>query len=198
MLETNVILVSGCSHTAGVGIENHEIWAQCMANQLESKLINLARPGACAKFVSESLIQWLATAESDPKLVVAQWPNPYRSMTIVNDKIQFTSTHSMNKEFEHRIKHNPKSFLEEWYHSIVALNFVCKVPIVNIFLQTSDSDTETYLKKLFGLGIHVYTDQKISGSSWHFDSAAKDGLHHSAQCHKKWADRILSILDNNA
>jgi hypothetical protein len=197
MLETNIVLVSGCSHTAGVGIEKHEIWAQCLANQLGLELVNLARPGACAKFVSESLIEWLFTAETDPNLVVAQWPNPYRSMTVVNHNIQFNSINSMDCDFQHRFKHNPKSFLEDWYYSIVALNFMCKAPVINVFLQDLDLDTEPYIKKLSALGIHIHTDQKIPNKTWHFDSQAKDGLHHSPQCHKRWADRILNILDHN-
>ena len=51
-------------------------------------------------------------------------------------------------------------------------------------------------QRLLDQEIKVHLDEKDLGRIWHFDSAATDGMHHSEQCHQKWADRILTLIKN--
>jgi hypothetical protein len=44
--------------------------------------------------------------------------------------------------------------------------------------------------------IILHVDQKLPAQTWLMDSAASDKLHHSAQCHKQWAERIMELLND--
>ena len=190
------LLVAGCSHTAGVGIDPEQIWANKLAQELDLDLVNLAQSGACAKFVSLSLIEYLTQTSTSPELVIAQWPNPYRSMKIVNQAIRFYTVQAMDDEFEQRLKINPESFIIEWTDSIVDLNTFLPGKIINICLESAQSHMIRSVQNLFDKNIILHIDEKLPEKTWHFDSAAQDKLHHSAECHQKWANRILTILQN--
>jgi len=190
------LLVAGCSHTAGVGIDSTQTWANKLALDLDCNLVNLGRAAACAKFVSDTLIEHLSNAGNPPQLVVAQWPNPYRSMKIVGQKICFYNTQVMDNAFEQRLKTNSESFIIEWTDSIVNLNTFWSGKIINIFLESAQAHMIQPVQDLFDRNIIVHIDEKLPGKNWHFDSAAQDQIHHSATCHQKWADRILTILQN--
>jgi len=193
MSNESYLLVSGCSHTSGVGIDKKYIWAQQVAYSLDFELINLAQEGACAKFVSLSLIDWFKSHTDFPELVIAQWPNPYRSMKLINQQIKFYNVNAMDKEFEQRIKIDPDGFVKEWYDSIVEFNLFCPTKVINICLE-SDKKIKV---DLANQGITLYIDEKRPGKSWQFDSGATDGFHHSPQCHQKWAERVLTIYNNS-
>jgi hypothetical protein len=38
-------------------------------------------------------------------------------------------------------------------------------------------------------------DEKLPGKTWLFDNAANDNMHHSARCHRAWADRLVGLID---
>jgi len=190
------LLVAGCSHTAGVGIDPTQTWANKLAQELDLSLVNLAQAGACARFVSLSLIEYLTQTSTVPELIIAQWPNPYRSMKIVNQTIRFYNTQAMDDEFEQRLKTNPESFIIEWTDSIVDLNTFWPGKIINICLESAQAHMIQSMQDLFDKNIILHIDEKLPGKTWHFDSAAQDKLHHSTECHQKWADRILTILQN--
>jgi hypothetical protein len=84
MTSSSHMLVAGCSHTAGVGVDINRSWANVLSRQLDLDLVNLARGSACARYVADTLIDYLAQASTQPDLVVVQWPNPYRSMKMIN------------------------------------------------------------------------------------------------------------------
>ena len=196
MVTVPYLLVSGCSHTSGVGIDKNCIWAAQLAKNLQLDLVNLALGGSCAKFVVTSLIDYLESTTILPELIIAQWPNPYRSMKIFDQKIAFYNVNTMDDEFRYRINYNPNSFLEEWYSSILELNSYCKTKLINICFESHETITTQLVSNLKSKEIILHTDEKISGKTWHFDSGASDKLHHSADCHQKWAERILTILTN--
>jgi hypothetical protein len=52
-----------------------------------------------------------------------------------------------------------------------------------------------YRARLIKENIVLHIDEKLPGLSWIFDSAASDGLHHSATCHVAWKNRLLGLLD---
>jgi hypothetical protein len=196
MVTNPYLLVSGCSHTAGVGIDKDGIWANLVAENIKLELVNLARGGACAKFVASSLINCLESTTVLPELVIAQWPNPYRSMKIFDQTTTFYNVNTMDDEFQYRIIHDSDSFLQEWYDSIVELNSRCPTKLINICLESRQHITTQLISNLKSKHIVLHIDEKIPGKTWHFDSRASDRLHHSAECHRKWAERILTILTN--
>jgi len=190
------LLVAGCSHTQGVGVDPDQTWAHQLAVALDLDLVNLGRESACAKFVSDTLINYLHQASAAPLLVIAQWPNPYRSMKVIDQKIHFYNVNSIDQDFKQRLKNDPNSFVDEWRHSIVQFNTYCSTRVVNICLETKQDFIIQPVQYLLEKNIILHTDEKLPGKTWHFDSAARDGRHHSHACHKKWAERLLTILQN--
>ena len=191
------MLVAGCSHTAGVGIDINFGWAAVLSQQLDLDLVNLARSSACARYVADTLIDYLAQAKILPRLVVVQWPNPYRSMKMINQHPRFYNVNAMDADFAQRLRLCPESFVSEWQQAVIDFNRRCQPPLINICLESMDSDVAGPAQHLMDQGIKIHLDEKLPGLTWHFDSAATDGLHHSEQCHQKWADRILTLLKNN-
>jgi len=190
------ILVAGCSHTAGVGIDINHSWANVLSRQLNLDLTNLARGSACARYVADVLIDYLADAPTQPTLVVVQWPNPYRSMKLINHEPRFYNVNVMDEDFAQRLRLCPESFISEWRQAVIDLNRRCQPALINICLESMDSDIAAPAQDLLDLGIKVHLDEKQPGLTWHFDSAATDNMHHSEQCHQKWADRILTLVKN--
>ena len=71
---------------------------------------------------------------------------------------------------------------------------MAQVPIVNIMLENLEEQYYLQLKKE---GVVLHVDEKLPGKTWLFDSAANDNQHHSARCHRAWADRLIGLLDEN-
>lgn len=188
------LLVAGCSHTEGAGIDKNQTWANVLSTMLDLDLVNLGKSGACAKFVSDSIIQWLTTCTVLPRLIVVQWPNPYRSMEVVNQKICFFNVSNMNDRFRKRFMLDPDSFVDEWHKIIVELNQLYPKQLINICLESCEGFMIEAVKELAMHDIQLHIDQKQPGKTWYFDCGATDGLHHSESCHQKWADRILTII----
>jgi len=107
------MLVAGCSHTAGVGIDINFSWANVLSRQLKLDLTNLARGSACARYVADVLVDYLAEAPTQPDLVVVQWPNPYRSMKLIDHEPRFYNVNAMDEDFAQRLRLCPKSFISE-------------------------------------------------------------------------------------
>jgi lysophospholipase L1-like esterase len=196
MTSNSHLLVAGCSHTAGIGIDINRSWANVLSRQLDLDLVNLARSSACARYVADVLIDWLTQASTQPDLVIVQWPNPYRSMKMINQRLHFHNVNAMDEDFAQRLRLCPESFISEWRQAVIDLNRRCQPALINICLESMDSDVAAPAQDLLDLGIKVHLDEKQPGLTWHFDSAATDGMHHSEQCHQKWADRILTLVKN--
>jgi lysophospholipase L1-like esterase len=146
--------------------------------------------------VADVLIDWLAQTTAQPTLVVVQWPNPYRSMKMINHEPRFYNVNAMDEDFAQRLRLCPESFISEWQQAVIDLNRRCQTQLINICLESLDSDVSGPAQQLLDQGIKVHLDEKKLGRTWYFDSAATDGQHHSEQCHQKWADRILTLIKN--
>jgi hypothetical protein len=190
------ILVSGCSHSDSKldYIKFEDFWPNQLAKHLNYNLVNLSKGGACASYVSQELNTWL-TEHNDaaPALVITQWPNPYRSMEIINQSLVFSNVNSQSDNFKHRLKHCPESFWDEWSQSIINLNNICNQPLINVCLESKEI-FQNRLNCLDNIQIHI--DEKLPGKTWHFDSAANDKMHHSRWCHQKWTERMLTIINS--
>lgn len=196
MFKKTYLLVSGCSHTVGVGINPKNSWSQHVAKSLNLNLINLAASGACAKFVATSIIDWMSHASSLPEIMVVQWPNPYRTMKVENQKTYFYNVNSMDQDFAHRFKYDSESFVREWQDSIIDLNSKFGTKLINLCLESNDNGSVIQsVQDLLDQGIVLHIDEKIPNKTWHFDSRAADNLHHSEYCHERWAARVLTIIN---
>lgn len=192
------ILIAGCSHSdSNLSYINFEdFWPNQLANCLDYEVVNLAKGGACAAYVSQQLSNWLSNSNNiQPTLVVAQWPNPYRSMEMLDENLIFSNVNSPTENFKRRLKHNPESFWEEWSQSIIKVNKICKQTLINVCFESADF-LQSRLDYFNSVDIKIHIDEKLDGKTWHFDSAAQDNSHHSSWCHSKWTERILTIVNN--
>ena len=124
----NVVVV-GCSHTFGEGLEQEEIWISQVAKK-SNKILrwwNLARPGASA----DQMIRILYGTEKVifPKIIVACWPAWSRrerldqfpqSLTSDNESLKTENNHTDQNNFLKNV-----FFLEKFAEKVGAKTFHC-------------------------------------------------------------------------
>ena len=69
------VVVLGCSHTFGEGLEEKETWVSLLEQKLDNKLLrfwNLSQPGASADLMTRILYATQKTLF--PKMIIACWP----------------------------------------------------------------------------------------------------------------------------
>jgi hypothetical protein len=159
-------------------------------------VLNLGVPSGNHTHVLMSIVESLKTIQR-PAFVIAQWPNPIRRTIWTNGVEQLQNIHNSGPAFALLLKHGEENFYEDWLQSIIVGNLLCKladVPIVNIMLEDIEN---CYHVRLGNEHITLHTDQKLPGSTWLFDSAATDQLHHSADCHRQWTNRLIGLIDEH-
>lgn len=189
------LLALGCSHTAGIGVKSSEIYVTLVAQHLNLQLINLAVPTGNHFEAQRNLIQHLYY--STPKLIIAQWPTPYRITSWKNNKKTLETATNPSNIFSAMLQSGQQNFLEPWLQTIITCNMLAKfrgIDVVNILLETADQYIHQRLEQF---DIVLHQDDKLPGRTWFFDSAGSDGMHHSAHCHQSWAQRTLEILNEN-
>lgn len=195
--QSNYLLACGCSHTRGTGVEPQDVYVQLVANALDLDLINLAQAGSSAPWVQDTLQKWLAQAPATPRLVIAQWPNPFRIAEIGSNGVCFSNVNCHTESFARKLQQDPDSFWQEWYTAICETNSHIDIPVINVCFE-SQNFVGHQRDRLLQQGIALYIDDKRPGHSWIFDSKAADGQHHSAKCHQAWSHRIMDIVNDLA
>jgi hypothetical protein len=81
----NNLIVSGCSFTHG-----YHGWASILSKHFNSKLINLAVPGAGNQHIARSIILYLEKHQVDVEstLIVVMWSNPSRADWLISRQHQ--------------------------------------------------------------------------------------------------------------
>jgi hypothetical protein len=189
-------IITGCSHTAGVGIDSKDCYVSVLENHYKFTIKNWAMPGGCSIDVLMKIVA--AVKESTkPTFVVAQWPNVFRKSLWINNDRYRQNINSCEESFRLLLKNGEKNFYEPWMHSIMIANLLCHladIPLINIMLETLD---HSYMDQLRVENIELHIDEKIPGRAWFFDSKASDNSHHSAWCHRQWAERLIGIIDEH-
>ena len=187
------IVVSGCSLTEGHGLHHYQTWAAQYENAVGITLYNLAKGCSSADFVSQVLQNWIYTHK--PQLVIAQWPNPFRSLTWNNSLAKFSLPTDFDEIYRVNLKNGIENFYYRWCNSIITLDRLCrlkKIPIVHICLETHNVvDPALDILKQFDIDLHY--DMKMPDKTWYFDNSALDQCHHSEWCNTKWTERLLNL-----
>lgn len=189
-------MITGCSHTAGVGIDAEDCYVNLIEKHYKFLVINQSVPGGGCTEVLTKIIN-AVKAPSKPKFIVAQWPNVFRRPAWMNNRRTLQNINSCEESFQILLKGGEENFYEPWIQAIVIANLVTElsqIPLINIMLENLD---QTYLDKLKAENIHLHVDEKTPDCTWFFDSGALDNLHHSASCHRQWADRLIGIIDEH-
>lgn len=186
----------GCSHTAGIGVAPADCYVSVLSRMTGRDILNKGVPGGNAAHVQQHLVQALNHTVR-PDFVIAQWPNPIRrtmwhGVTAHNENISIASV-----PFQQLLRASERNFLQPWTDTIIVCNLLCRiagVPIINIMIEDVAPE---YHVQLANERIRLHVDRKLPDQTWLMDSAASDKLHHSAQCHKQWAERIFGLLNEH-
>jgi hypothetical protein len=187
-------IVTGCSHTAGFGVEDNEIYTNLLSQHYTRPVHNLAL-GMSNHAICRHNIQLWYEQVGKPGLVIVQWPNPVRRTSWNNDAGVTVSISQDDAILQTMLRAGEQNLYADWLDSVITLNQFCratKTPIINILFETL---SPKYCAILQRHNIIVHDDKKLPGQSWVFDSAGTDGQHHSARCHQLWAERLQGIVN---
>jgi len=191
------ILVAGCSLTEGHGLHLDQTWGKKLEHTLNLPVVNLAKGGANSEFTSQNLINWVDSSFPNPKVVIAQWPTPYRLTNWYNNRAKFVLNKNADELYKLSALHGHEYFYLRWIKNIVELDQKCNsatIPVLHICFESPDQISPS-LDILDQYQIKLHLDHKLPGLTWHFDNSALDGLHHSEWCTEKWSQRILTLLE---
>jgi hypothetical protein len=193
---TDYIVISGCSLTEGHELHLKQTWGKKLEEQLNIPIVNLAKGGANAEFVSQNLINWINSKFTRPTAIIAQWPNPYRSTHWNNNHAQFIVNQNTDDLYKLKVNQGEEHFYLTWINSVIRLDIACKfagIPILHICFETPKL-VNPALDTLKQYNIDLHLDLKQPNLTWHFDSSALDNMHHSEWCTEQWTKRILTLL----
>jgi hypothetical protein len=187
-------IASGCSHTAGIGNDIADCYINCLERHYNHTILNHAVPGGSCNDVLLAIADAVQHDQA-PKFILAQWPNPFRRTAWINSKQQFQNINFCDESFMMLLKNGEENFYEPWMQAVVIGNLLsrqAKIPIINILLESID---QPYIDRLVQANIELHIDEKKPGRTWFFDSKAQDNVHHSPECHRRWAERLIGIID---
>ena len=189
-------VAAGCSHTVGSGVARIDNYCNQLSRSYGKTIHNLAIGMGNHQITRTNIQLWLRM-HPDTGLILAQWPSVVRSTTWDSkNRGQRVSVSQDDSILHEMLRRTEINFDIPWLDSIITLNQLVaslNIPIVNIVLEDCVPEYRELLSK-FNITLHI--DEKKEGRSWIFDNASSDGTHHSARCHKLWAERLTGIISN--
>jgi len=203
-LDKDFILTTGCSYTEGVGLPQHKIWCNTLADKLDLDLFNIGKSATGPDIVYLNTIQYILCNFPKPKLVVIQWPNNTRKsfgykdtentvrLTDRNigssffDSLCFNKFETMDtKWYENRyIAEDGETTINNYTHYCVT-NLLWKTHGVPVFNWTWSGDFEP---------THVFNDLYIHNNQ--NNDYARDGQHDGPLIHQEVAETLYNKLKN--
>ena len=186
--------VAGCSHTAGVGVDQSECYVSLLAEHYNLSIVNQGVSGGSSVDVLMNIVDTVKSINK-PEFIIAQWPNAIRKPIWINGERFLQNINSSDELFKILLASDEENFYAPWIQSIIISNLLCnlaQIPLINIVLDSVAKKFIDYLQKE---NITLHYDEKLPGRSWIFDNAANDRLHHSPACHRQWAERLIGILN---
>ena len=198
-IKENYVLLSGCSHSEGVGLPLESSYCKLLEKNINMPIINLGAGGSNATFSKKNIMAWIHSKKNLPEFVIVQWPNPYR-LSIYTEKIsKFEVVQAPSSSIIHTmVKLSDSNFLDPWLSAIIDTNNILqlmKIPCYNIHFQTAENFPKEIITILNSYNIKMYFNNHDSESIWLLDNNALDKSHHSAICHAQWANRLKEIIN---
>lgn len=171
------IMTCGCSHTVGVGVDQHEAWPFVLKDMVKAhtgktvSIHNLATSGASPDYVVRSTAKTIKILK--PDFVCVFWPPITRlEIPYEMDDRNFTQTFVKNSDF-------PKSFVSEpWLQDYAYVK--------NSVLL--DAITEVNGAKLIANTVIESIVENMEGDYFPADSTGRDGMHPGPNWHKTGAE----------
>lgn len=192
------VVILGCSHTWGVGLEEHETWAHHISKHNTDKLRywNLGQPGASP----EACVRILYSSQKviNPKIIIVCWPEISRRERLENWGI--TNLMGVDRQLKHE---NAETDINNFLKSVFFLEKYAEVNQCKTF-HCFASDTVNLLK--YNPDLRVMEEHNL-GNCWpywdkftardYFDnssntpSRARDGIHYGVENHKRFAYLLI-------
>jgi hypothetical protein len=185
------VVVLGCSHTYGEGLQDNEHWVHFLAQHNTERLRywNLGQPGASA----DKMVRILYGSEQVlfPKIIIACWPSWNRRERLDNHAISLTSNNEYLKTESALTDRN---------------NFLKNVFLVEKYAEKNQCKTfhcfaqESYQEYIKGLNVLEDYTIKNCWPYWdkfeqrqHYDKPnfAADGKHYGVEHHERFATLFL-------
>ena len=205
------LLVAGCSHSYGVGIDSGYRWGDVLARNLGLSADNVSIPGYSIVELVETIYTYIDTYGA-PKYIVCLFPDVYRAPYIMVEGLtssQDSETHKFslasNKdqsiwlETTHCIDAKPPSiskkphiveeiippehYLYENIRAIKSLETLCNAANIKFAWSTWDTDFSLVIKYLsnYGHAFKSYVD--VDAMEWKRDSSIGDVYLPNNSCH---------------
>jgi hypothetical protein len=191
------VVVLGCSHTFGEGLDDGEVWVDQLYQKVNQSLLrfwNLGQPGASA----DKIVRILYGTENVlfPKIIIVCWPFWSR-----RERLDKYAESLMS--YDDRLKHETDStdknnflknvfFVEKFAEKNDAKVFHCFAQD-SYNLPNKNSYNENTIKKCWP----VWSKQKSETENRKRitePSLAKDGVHYGVEHHKKFAELVYEFL----
>jgi hypothetical protein len=192
------VVVLGCSHTFGEGLDDGEVWVERLYNKMDQKKLrfwNLGQPGASA----DKVVRILYGTEKviNPQIIIICWPFWSRRERLDHYANSLMSYDPLLKsENEHTDKNNFLKnvfFAEKFAEQNNAKLFHCfaqdvydipKMDDTRIFLDTTIKLCWPYWDKTrkWNVEERQFTEEP---------SLAKDGLHYGIEHHERFAELLF-------
>ena len=185
------VVVLGCSHTFGIGLDDEDVWVSKLENLLHKKklrLWNLGSPGASP----EKCVRILCGAEKVlfPKIIIACWPSITRRQRLDHYPMDLTGDNPLLKtENEYTDRHNLLSCVfrvEKFAEYTNAQVFHCFAEDDNV-IHGSNVFNDVTLKNCW-----PEWDKHGSRKLINRPSVAKDGLHYGPEHHSSFAQKLYN------
>jgi len=185
------VIVLGCSHTYGVGLEDNQHWVHHLSqhNPNKYRYWNLGQPGASG----EQIVRILYGTEKflDPKVIIVCWPVWSRRERLEKKPISLTGDNQLLKTETNET--DKQNFLKNvfWVQKFAEQND-CKT-----FHCFAEQDYHVYIEELQVLTTYTiancwpYWNKFEQRERFDKPSLASDGEHYGVEHHKRFAELFL-------
>ncbi len=195
------VVILGCSHTYGVGLEEHETWAHLVSQHNTAKLRywNIAQPGASC----DTIVRLLYSCEKVlyPNIIIVMWPEISRRQRLETHATNLMGTHE-SLRYE-----NDKTDMNNFLKNVFFLEKFAEKNNCKTIHTFSDTYVEFRSDKQ-KQQVAVLEDVTLKGCWPRWDptngfnkeilkpSRARDGLHYGVDNHKQFASMFLARYKN--
>lgn len=199
------ILVIGCSHTVGVGIDYDSMYTSILEKELKFPVVNIASGSSDINMVLRNLSVWMKNFPK-PKLLIIQIPDPARFSYIdENGKIVVVIPNfSARPNFENveRLGRQYHATLSAGHQQLNFLQTIVDGYNVDALYISVTKITEYNITKLqhpiISVDIFRFKDkiEDYKKQNPEMQRNARDGTHFGDLVNLIWADTLLDILRN--
>lgn len=179
-LGDDYILFTGCSHTAGIGLNLEDTYPYIVSKHYDKPYYNLALGGTGPDIVMINLLAFLSKVKHKPKLVIIQWPDFNRFFHFDKDYgIRCYNPHQSNMIYKVLIN-NDIPYRHNIFHRLFVLQILKNQGITNIMENTTKTDSDTV---------------KFEFPEW--IDKARDLSHGGILTNQLRAEKVISVVDKN-